>query len=174
MRTRGNVSDGRVIYLFFWTRAHWLWAWCPAQALLCWQRSPDSSGSIGAFCKVVLLCHSIPKRQTRSFLTWCCCHWSTWLLRVVLVLCCQDFSESGPNCQVCSHSHKTLQVLNELWIKVLVALRGWGWWKKWIKCLGSLVRWHNSIMLVVIYSELKLRIKSSVVIDSPFYVGKVI
>lgn len=159
MRVRGNVSDGRAIYLFFWIQAHWLWAWCPAQALLCQQRNPDSSGGIGAFCKVcapLLLCHSIPKRQTSSFLMWWC-HWSTWLLGFGLVLCCQGFSEWGPNCQVCSHSHKTLQDLNKPWIKVLVALRGWGWWKKLIKCPGSLVQWHNSIVLVFIYSELKLR-----------------
>lgn len=145
MRVRGNVSDGRVTYLFFWTPAHWVWAQCPTQALLCQQRNPDSSRGIGAFCKVVsaplLLCHSIPKRQTRSFLTWCC-HWSTWLLGVVSVLCCQDFSESGPNCQVCSRSHKTLQGLNELWIKVLVALRGW-----WKNELNTLEVWSNDTIV---------------------------
>lgn len=130
---------------FFWTWAQWLWAWCPVQALLWQQKSPDWRGGIGVFCKVVLLCCSatpFPKGRgdpsSRGVV------WSTWLLRVVSVLCCQDFSESGPNCQVCSHSHKTLLVLNELWIKVLVALRGGGGGKNE---LNALEVWSNDTIV---------------------------
>lgn len=128
----------------FLTLARWLLIYAQSGPLVCVpERNTSPTGGTEASSGAVwdwssaAPCTDKPPEGRRSALPQCWC-WSTLLLLIVLILWCQAFAELGPNCQV--HLHKTLQALNELWIKVLVPLRSGCGGKKWMKCPGSLVQ----------------------------------
>lgn len=150
MRVKGKslngVSDGRVIYLFFWTRSTLVLSLVPSSGIVVLAENPW------------LICW-----HWDIFVRWCCSaalplysqKLDEILPHVVVLLehmtagssvsfVLSRFLESGPNCQVCSHSHRTLEALNERWIKVLVALRGGGGAKNE---LNALVVWSNDTIV---------------------------